>query len=100
MELVVNLWEDLQFTYHFEGLLVFCAGKKNTLADIASRVKQDKVEKALTTEIQRQMLGNLEVVRNEVTWIAQGIDIDIESALIANWRMRNPHLQKMTVKKM
>ena len=100
MELVVNLWEDLQFTYHFEGLLVFCAGKKNTLADIASRVKQDKVEKALTTEIQRQMLGNLEVVRNEVTWIAQGIDIDIESALITNWRMRNPHLQKMTAKKM
>merc|ERR1711966_295344 len=56
MEVVVNLWEDLQFTYHFEGLLVFCSGKTNTLADIASRVNKSKVRQTLAMEIARQGL--------------------------------------------
>ena len=54
---LVDIWEDLQFTYHFEGLLVFCAGKKNTLADIASRVDRTEVEQTMLDEIQRQELG-------------------------------------------
>ena len=88
MELVVNLWEDLQFTYHFEGLLVFCAGKTNTLADIASRVDETRVEHMLLKEIQRQKLGTLTLYKDDVTWEAEGINIDIEEALIANWRKR------------
>lgn len=88
MELVVNLWEDLQFTYHFEGLLVFCSGKTNTLADIASRIEKKKVEQALSNEIKRQGLGNLTLTRDVIPWNERNINIDIEDALIANWRKR------------
>ena len=88
MKLVVNLWEDLQFTYHFEGLLVFCSGKTNTLADIASRVDEKRVGQILLKEIQRQELGTLTLTKDNVTWDANGINIDIEDALIANWRKR------------
>ena len=94
MEVVVNLWEDLQFTYHFEGLLVFCSGKTNTLADIASRVNKNKVRQTLAMEIARQGLGELQIVENEVTWAANGIDINIEDELMANHRKRK--LQNMT----
>ena len=94
MEVVVNLWEDLQFTYHFEGLLVFCSGKTNTLADIASRVNKNKVRQTLAMEIARQGLGELQIVENEVTWAANGIDINIEDELMANQRKRK--LQNMT----
>ena len=88
MELLVNLWEDLQFTYHFEGLLVFCSGKTNTLADIASRIEKKKVEQALSNEIKRQGLGNLTLTRDVIPWNERNINIDIEDALIANWRKR------------
>ena len=89
MEIVVNLWEDLQFTYHFEGLLVFCSGKTNTLADIASRVSKNKMRQTLATEIARQGLGELQIIENEVTWEANGIDINIEDELMTNQRKRN-----------
>jgi len=89
MEVMVNLWEDLQFTYHFEGLLVFCSGKTNTLADIASRVNKNKVRQTLAMEIARQGLGELQIVENEVTWAANGIDINIEDELMANQRKRS-----------
>jgi len=88
MELVVDIWEDLQFTYHFEGLLVFCAGKKNTLADIASRVDRTEVEQTMSDEIQRQGLGNLQLTMDEVTWRVGDIEINIEDALISNWQKR------------
>ena len=88
MELVVDIWEDLQFTYHFEGLLVFCAGKKNTLADIASRVDRTEVEQTMLDEIQRQGLGNLQLTMDEVTWRVGDIEINIEDALISNWQKR------------
>jgi len=89
MEVVVNLWEDLQFTYHFEGLLVFCSGKTNTLADIASRANKNKVRQTLAIEIARQGLGELQIVESEVTWVANGIDINIEDELMANQRKRD-----------
>ena len=88
MEVVVNLWEDLQFTYHFEGLLVFCSGKTNTLADIASRAHKTKVRQMLRTEIARQGLGDLQIVEEAITWNAHGVDINIEETLVANQRKR------------
>ena len=72
MELVVDMWEDLQFTYHFEGLLVFCAGKTNTLADIASRIDRARVEQAMTDEIRRQNLGELQLIRDDVNSLPTG----------------------------
>ena len=45
-------------------------------------------------EIARQGLGELQIVENEVTWAANGIDINIEDELMVNQRKRK--LQNMT----
>jgi hypothetical protein len=35
---ITELWEDIQFYFHFEGLLVHCKGVSNELADRANRL--------------------------------------------------------------
>jgi len=40
-------------------------------------------------EIARQGLGELQIVESEVTWVANGIDINIEDELMANQRKRD-----------
>ena len=67
---------------------MFCSGKTNTLADIASRIEKNKVEQALSNEIQRQGLGNLTLTRDAIPWNERSINIDIGDALIANWKKR------------
>ena len=44
MGVICDLWEDIQFYFGFEGLVVWCRGKSNRWADVASRYEPDAVE--------------------------------------------------------
>ena len=89
MTMVVNAWEDLQFEFAFEGLLVHCAGKLNTLADIASRADQNNMQKELRHEMQKQELGEIELKQCEVVWNVNDIDINYEEQLLYNRKQQD-----------
>ena len=89
MMMVVNAWEDLQFEFAFEGLLVHCAGKLNTLADIASRADQKNMQEELRYEIHKQELGNIELQKCEVVWNVNDIDINYEDQLLYNRKQKD-----------
>jgi hypothetical protein len=42
MEYVVDLWEDIQFRYGFNGVVTHCPQGHNRIADLASRRAEDK----------------------------------------------------------
>ena len=82
MNLVVNAWEDVQFHYAFEGLLVHCPGVDNVLADLASRADQNGMRKALQKEMDRQGMDGVQLVQCEVVWRVHDINIDYEQQLL------------------
>jgi hypothetical protein len=44
MSKIADLWEDVQFYFGFEGLLVHCKGSTNELADRASRLPEKDLQ--------------------------------------------------------
>ena len=82
MNLVVNAWEDVQFYYGFEGLLVHCPGVDNVLADMASRADQNGMEESLQNEMDNQEMDGVQLVRCEVVWRVHNINIDYEQQLL------------------
>jgi hypothetical protein len=83
MQVMCDLWEDLQFHFAFEGLIVHCPGKENRLSDIGSRIKQDKMEGKLQEELTRLGMEEVQLREQAVSWRAGDIDIDVEERLLA-----------------
>ena len=65
---ICDAWEDIQFYYGFEGLVVFCEGTKNVYADVASRVASLEVESELRKELETNDIGVTAICRVEVVW--------------------------------
>jgi hypothetical protein len=82
MELMCELWEDLQFYFGFEGLVLHCPGKENRLSDIGSRMRADRMEAKLCEEMQRLNMTDVILREEEVTWRVGETDIDVESQLL------------------
>ena len=82
MELMCDLWEDVQFEHGFEGLVVHCDGKRNRAADITSRVEADRIPAALAEELGRLEMNGVTCQRVPVQWGVGELRIDVESQLL------------------
>ena len=85
MNMVINAWEDVQFEYGFEGLIVHCPGVDNVLADLASRADQFGMREELQKEMNRQNMDGVELEECDVVWRVRDISIEYEDKLL-NWR--------------
>jgi len=88
MEIIVNLWEDLQSHFNFEGLVLFCPGKENNLADIASRHDATNVQECMEQELQRIGMDDVRAVREEVRWKCGKIDLRVEEEVLRTKKQR------------
>ena len=68
MSRVCDLWEDIQFMFGFEGLVVFLEGKKNRWADIASRVNLPEMKAAFEEGFMETGMAPMECVEIPVVW--------------------------------
>jgi hypothetical protein len=83
MAIMCRLWEDLQFYYAFEGLVLHCPGKENRLSDIGSRIRADRMEMKLQEEMKRLGMTDVVLCEQAVLWRAGEVDIDVEEQLLA-----------------
>ena len=83
MEIIVNLWEDLQFHFNFEALVLFCPGKENHMADMASRSSTCDVQACMEAEATKRGLQHLLMKRVEVKWVVGEMNLDVEDQLLA-----------------
>jgi hypothetical protein len=79
---VTELWEDIQFYYHFEGLLVHCKGENNELADRASRLDETELQQGMEEAAQLEELPITECRRLSSVWSFGTTTIDILDELI------------------
>ena len=82
METMCGLWEDLQFFYAFEGLVLHVPGKDNRLSDIGSRYKEDKMEGKLVEEMRMLGMKDVTLREEEVVWTSGTVKIDVEERLL------------------
>ena len=82
MEMMCELWEDLQYHYAFEGLVLHCPGKENRLPDIGSRMMEKRMEAKLQEEMTRLKMTNVKLKLTDVLWRVGDIDIDMEPQLL------------------
>ena len=82
MEMMCQLWEDLQFFYGFEGLVLHCPGKENRLSDIGSRMRVDRMEQKLAEELCRLNMTDVILKEEEVTWRVGDVRVDVEEELL------------------
>jgi hypothetical protein len=83
MEMMCELWEDLQFHYGFEGLVLHCPGKENRLSDIGSRMRENRMESKLQEEMTRLQMTDVMLHEQPVIWRVGEIDINVEAQLLA-----------------
>ena len=83
MEIMCELWEDLQFHFAFEGLVLHVPGKDNRLSDIGSRIKANRMEGKLQEELARLEMTNVILREQDVEWSVGEIDINVEHKLLA-----------------
>jgi hypothetical protein len=79
---VTELWEDIQFYYHFEGLLVHCKGESNELADRASRLDEASLQDGMEEAAKLEELPVTECRRLPSVWSFGTTSIDILDELI------------------
>ena len=81
MALLCDLWEDIQFYFGFEGLVVFCKGESNKWADAASRIAAETVED--TFSAQCEDLGRLtpSYAKIPVVWKRGPLSCDVGAKL-------------------
>ena len=68
MAVLCDLWEDVQFYFGFEALVVFCKGKSNRWADAVSRVQRGKLEAVLRTKSDDAGLPDITFKEVNVIW--------------------------------
>jgi hypothetical protein len=83
MIIMCELWEDLQFHYCFEGLVLHCPGKDNRLSDIGSRMRVDKMEAKLQEEMTRLGMHDVQLMEEGVLWRVGDVDINVAGVLLA-----------------
>ena len=77
-----ELWEDLQFHFAFEGLILHVAGKENRLSDIGSRMRVNIMEEKLQDEMRQLEMTDVQLVEQDVAWVCGDINIDVEEQLL------------------
>ena len=83
MALICDLWEDIQFYFGFEGLVVFCLGESNRWADAASRVFDDSVEAAFDLQFEQSQWDPPPYVKIPVTWTIGSMSCAVEGMIVA-----------------
>jgi hypothetical protein len=58
MSKIADLWEDVQFHFGFEGLLVHCKGITNEMADRASQLPESELQTRLADNEQGSSSSN------------------------------------------
>jgi hypothetical protein len=79
---ITELWEDIQFHFHFEGLLVHCKGASNELADRASRLDDAMLQTGMEEAAQMEKLPITECRRIPSVWSFGQHNIEILDELI------------------
>ena len=83
MQMVCDMWEDLQHTFCFEGLVLHVAGTENRLSDKASRCKRENdVPAALLNELAKLGMAEVELKKFEVVWESGDVHVDISDFLL------------------
>lgn len=83
MARIADLWEDVQFHYGFEGLLVHCKGRTNELADRASRLEEQKLQSGMEEAAKMEGVGPKGCKRVPAKWSFGTETIEIMEELIA-----------------
>ena len=83
MEMMCELWEDLQFHFCFEGLVLHVPGVENRLSDIGSRIRENRMEEKLQEELQRLHMQDVVLQDQDVAWKVGDVDIRVEKQLLA-----------------
>jgi hypothetical protein len=86
---VTELWEDIQFYYHFEGLLVHCKGEINELADRASRLDEALMQEGMEEAARLEELPITECRRLPSVWSFGTTSIDVLDELIKLTKQAN-----------
>ena len=81
MALLCDLWEDIQFHFGFEALIVFCEGSRNKWADAVSKKAEQDVVAVLKMESENIGLMDIEYKRIEVQWKRGGLSCDVGQQL-------------------
>ena len=79
---ICHRWEDLQYHFGFEGLVLHCSAQYNKLADACSRRDRDDIAGAVL-QLAADKGVTVGATREEVEWAGGGVDVDIASELIA-----------------
>jgi hypothetical protein len=83
MARVVDLWENIQHYFGFEGLMIHCKGEWNEIADRASRWDEDVVQAGVEEAVREEELGVQVCTRIDPKWAFGGDTVDIIDDLIA-----------------
>ena len=81
MAILCDLWEDIQFHFGVEALIVFCSGKTNVCADAASRVAKDKVEDVLRRDMATSDVTVRSFKEIPVEWTRGDLSCDVGALL-------------------
>ena len=65
---MAELWEDLQYHFHFEGLVVHCSGVTNEIADRASRLDEDALQTGIEEAVKLEELPVEKCLRLPSQW--------------------------------
>ena len=82
MARVAELWEDVQYHYHFEGLMVHCSGVTNEIADRASRLDESDLQAGIEEAVKLENLPVEKCLRLPSQWCFGTQPIDILDELI------------------
>ena len=92
MSNVCDAWEDVQFLFGFEALVVFCEGKRNVWADIASRSRAADVEDELRAAMMTARRPVAECQRVNVVWRRGAVTCDEQRLFPYPQELTLPHL--------
>jgi hypothetical protein len=82
MARVAELWEDVQYHYHFEGMMVHCSGVTNEIADRASRLDESALQAGIEEAVKSEELPVEKCLRLPSQWSFGTQPIDILDELI------------------
>ena len=82
MSKIADLWEDVQFHFGFEGLLVHCKGITNEMADRASRLPESELQAGMMEAAAMEGVGAHGCRRVETKWSFGGEPVDALDTLI------------------
>jgi hypothetical protein len=89
MARIADSWEDVQFHFGFEGLLVHCKGSTNELADRASRLEEQKLQAGMEEAAKMEGVGPKGCKRAPAKWAFGSESIEITEELMVLTREVN-----------